>query len=974
MHRTLSRSLSGLFALSVWTVSLCSSALAENVVIVDAGGLQSYPGLQSAIDAASNGDVLVVAPGVYAPFTIDDKTVWIEAATPGTVQVDGTVTIQNLKKAKYVVLSGLSITGLEQSTFPGESDPALVLTDDRGNIRVQDCTITGGRGGDGCHPYGSGGDAVIATNCKRLAFVRSTLTGGDGRGNSSGDYSCTGGDGGHGIVSTDTQGILYDCEVRGGIGATAGCRGGEGGTGAVVLGVLGLAASNTSFIGADGGDAWDFLCENGGDGGDGVFVGATPQIQAVGCTFDFGEGGYSGTSPTLDGEDGVPVAGTGNVNQHPGVAPRTFTTAPIQGDGAGWTVDVTGLPGDRVFLLRALRPHFKVLPHPTTGIFLVPAFPPLVAWEPGQVIGASGALTIQTGFAPLPAGQSHAKVFLQGYVLGQQGSSQLGSPMNVLVLNGDGQPDCDADAVNDLSAVLDGAVADVDQNLVPDGCDPDCNNNLVVDGLDISSGTSLDCDLNGVPDECDVAGGSDCNFNGVPDSCDIDSGASSDANGSGVPDECEPNNTWHVDASAVAGGAGGAGDPFQTIGEGIQASITGDVVVVHDGTYVGSSNRDLDPGGRDIVIRSLNGPATCIIDCQSTGRGFQILSGETEAAVIDGFTVRNGTANFESSGINIVDSSPTIRNCVLESNQSASGGGLWALRSRSRIENCTFIGNVAPGGGGGLYSRFSTLTVESCHIEGNDGALFGGGIAVVGEHSTGGELEVRHTKLIDNTSIWAGVYVANADIAFDDCLIAGNCAEEGGGGLRLYSSGSHVVDVTGCTIAGNYTDEDAGGIAAIRGVTVRMRNSISWGNVALGASQELALLDDSGVGPTVDVAFCDVAGGQAGVAVSTNGTLAWGAGNLDADPLFVDRLGADLDATTAADGDYRLAAGSPCIDAGDVGEIPPDVLDIDDDGDLLEAVPLDLGGLPRRFDDPAVADTGAGAAPVVDLGSYEKQP
>jgi hypothetical protein len=96
-------------------------------------------------------------------------------------------------------------------------------------------------------------------------------------------------------------------------------------------------------------------------------------------------------------------------------------------------------------------------------------------------------------------------------------------------------------------------------------------------------------------------------------------------------------------------------------------------------------------------------------------------------------------------------------------------------------------------------------------------------------------------------------------------------------------------------------------------------------------------------------------------------------GNVAGDPLFVDADGPDADPTTTADNDYRLGAGSPCVDAGDNGALPADVLDLDGDGNALEPVPLDLGGNPRRVDDPAVADTGAGVAPLVDMGALERQ-
>lgn len=53
--------------------------------------------------------------------------------------------------------------------------------------------------------------------------------------------------------------------------------------------------------------------------------------------------------------------------------------------------------------------------------------------------------------------------------------------------------------------------------------------------------TTVDCDLNGIPDLCDLLtnAAEDCNGNGVPDSCEIASGVEADSNGNSIPDSCE---------------------------------------------------------------------------------------------------------------------------------------------------------------------------------------------------------------------------------------------------------------------------------------------------------------------------------------------------------------------------------------------------------------------------------------------------
>ena len=107
----------------------------------------------------------------------------------------------------------------------------------------------------------------------------------------------------------------------------------------------------------------------------------------------------------------------------------------------------------------------------------------------------------------------------------------------------------------------------------------DCNGNGLADSYDISNGGSQDCNLNGIPDECQLEGNDcnsdgvpdvcepdcdndgvpdpcqasvDCNDNGVPDSCDISGDLESDADADGIPDSCQ-------ESDSSGGGSSGGG-------------------------------------------------------------------------------------------------------------------------------------------------------------------------------------------------------------------------------------------------------------------------------------------------------------------------------------------------------------------------------------------------------------------------------
>lgn len=108
--------------------------------------------------------------------------------------------------------------------------------------------------------------------------------------------------------------------------------------------------------------------------------------------------------------------------------------------------------------------------------------------------------------------------------------------------NLDGIPDecqdCDGDGLGDVCQIDAGAVADINGNYIPDTCEYDCNANGVPDTYEIEEGFATDCDQNGVPDTCDILLHTASDCN--------DDGVpdacqldGADCNANGVPDDCE---------------------------------------------------------------------------------------------------------------------------------------------------------------------------------------------------------------------------------------------------------------------------------------------------------------------------------------------------------------------------------------------------------------------------------------------------
>lgn len=80
---------------------------------------------------------------------------------------------------------------------------------------------------------------------------------------------------------------------------------------------------------------------------------------------------------------------------------------------------------------------------------------------------------------------------------------------------------------------------------------------------------------------------------------------------------------------------------FATIQAAINAARAGDTILVYPGTYV----EVIDFMGKDITVQSTSGANVTIIDGNQIDSVVRFHSNETRAAVLRGFTLKNGQAN-----------------------------------------------------------------------------------------------------------------------------------------------------------------------------------------------------------------------------------------------------------------------------------------------------------------------------------------
>ena len=316
---------------------------------------------------------------------------------------------------------------------------------------------------------------------------------------------------------------------------------------------------------------------------------------------------------------------------------------------------------------------------------------------------------------------------------------------------------------------------------------------------------------------------------------------------------------------------------------------------------------------------------------------------ESGGAVLDGFTISNGYAEY-GGGIYAYDTSPIIRACRIIGNVAhRGGGGIWLGNGAPLLDNTVVSSNTSSYWGGGIVANYASLTVQNSSITSNVARNYGGGVVAWGISQP----RFVTTTIADNTARWGGGFNVGDNVAMHVCSgrIEGNSAQQAAG-MRitfatLTMTNTFVVDnrataggpggmqfwyasgrLTNVTVANNEASSGQGGIAFSTGDPVRQLaivNSILFFN----DGEDLTCS-----GGPCDVTYSDVSRSIAGP------------GNISADPRFVNRTV----------GDYHLRAGSPAIDVGTSEGAPS----IDFEGDPRPVGKVDMGadefsGLSRSF-------------------------
>jgi len=292
---------------------------------------------------------------------------------------------------------------------------------------------------------------------------------------------------------------------------------------------------------------------------------------------------------------------------------------------------------------------------------------------------------------------------------------------------------------------------------------------------------------------------------------------------------------------------------YPTIQQAVDAAEDGDTIVVADGTWAGATVT-----GWPLTIRSQNGPEGCIIS--HSGYGFEI--GSSSSVTVDGFTITGDGIGIFTMG------SATITNCLITYN---SEGGIQSHYSGTSISNCEISWNVNDSqfGGGGLHA-WGDFTADNCLFHHNAAYSYSSYV-----HGQGGAIWCTFSSPVITNCTFHNNYAYSVGQA----LATSEDHSPSGGRVKAIGSG-YVVTMTNCIIWGNKPDEN----------------------------DEIYIYP----GAILEIGHSTVEGGQD----SIQGSVTWGEGMIEDDPLFA----------TGSLGEYFLsqtAAGqtvdSPCVDTGNPG-------------------------------------------------------
>ncbi len=332
---------------------------------------------------------------------------------------------------------------------------------------------------------------------------------------------------------------------------------------------------------------------------------------------------------------------------------------------------------------------------------------------------------------------------------------------------------------------------------------------------------------------------------------------------------------------------------------------------------------------------------------------FSVFTIQGGTVTLDGLTIRNGNSTRGGAIEALYNSDVTISNSTLTANTALNGGAIYNYNQmiiiNSTISDNRAISDSFSVAGGGIYNEGFPLNVINTTISGNSAISNAEGDAPGGGIYSNGVL-----KLINST-------------------ISGNSTTHSGGGINSVE----FLDILNSTITNNTADSDNDGVGSGGGIENRdiggrsnITNTIVAGNFDTPNNT-----GTNATRPDITGIFIDngnnLIGNVDGSDSFTTSTLI-GTSTAPINP----KLGilANNGGSTQT---HALQVGSLAINVGSNANLPQDLQDLDGDGNLTEALPVeqrgsariqsgtvDIGAFESNFDTVSITATDDGATEI----------
>ncbi len=428
------------------------------------------------------------------------------------------------------------------------------------------------------------------------------------------------------------------------------------------------------------------------------------------------------------------------------------------------------------------------------------------------------------------------------------------------------------------------------------------------------------------------------------------------------------------------------------IADAIDLALDGDEIIVSPGDW----QTPINFNGKNIVVRSSEGPESTHLVGNGNGSVVSFISGEVSGATLEGFTIHSGggtltTNGLLGGGILIMNSYPTIRDCIIENNAAASGAGIHVEGpsfGNVTVDSVIIRNNCSADSGGGICLRNSAEAILlNCHIENNVAEVVAGGIlceessitiidsAVVGNASdlaVGGvwiyfdsEAQIQNCLFENNSSPISGGAVVISDQAratIESSVFRDNLGGSSGGAILLDSGSNQETQVIrGCVFHNNFATNAGSHLAISFNPLDLLIEKCTFGMTDIGSAEAISINNSGIEAVRIDSSIIMAGAGGSIVAIpgstsvtyscveNLSATAVTPVDSIDADPLFTD----------AGNGIYTLESGSPCLNNGNP------LLPLDADGTLTDMGALGAAPLPSSEFRRGDVD-GSGSANIAD--------